>query len=62
MIEEGERLNTLSMVALGLAGGTTASAIVFFVLDSSVNKTEGLSSVSPTLTQDSIGVTTSWAF
>jgi tetratricopeptide (TPR) repeat protein len=63
LIEEGEDLNTMSMVALGLAGVSTVSAVVFFVLDSSAsNESEGLSSIRPTLSEDSVGVSAGWTF
>ena len=63
LVKEGEDLNTLSMVALGLAGVSTASAIAFFVLDSVASReTDGLSTITPTLTNESVGVTAGWAF
>ena len=63
LIEEGEDLNTMAMVALGLAGVSTAGAIVFFVLDSVASKeSDGISSIAPAVTRDSLGVTAGWAF
>lgn len=63
LIEEGEDLNTMSKFALGLAGVSTASAIVFFVLESSASpESDGLSSIAPTATKDSLGVSAGWAF
>jgi hypothetical protein len=63
LVEEGEDLNTLSMIALGLAGVTTVSAIVFFVLDSTAtSESEGLSILSPRVTSESVGVAAGWAF
>jgi tetratricopeptide (TPR) repeat protein len=63
LVDEGEDLNTLSMVALGLAGVSTASAILFFVLDSSASKEEEtLSSITPTISDESLGVAANWAF
>ncbi len=63
LVDEGEDLNTLSMVALGFAGVSTASAILFFVLDSSARKEEeGLTSITPTLSNKSLGVAAGWTF
>jgi hypothetical protein len=63
LADEGEDLNTLSLVALSLAGVSAASAIVFFVLDSSNSaEEEGLSTITPTITKESLGVAAGWAF
>ncbi len=63
LVDEGEQLNTLSLVALGLAGVSAASAIVFFVLDSSSSpEDDGLRSITPTITSESVGVAADWRF
>lgn len=63
LIEEGEDLNTLSLVALGLAGVSAVSAITFFVLDSKNSaEQDALSTITPTITSESLGVAAGWAF
>lgn len=60
--DEGDTLNTMSLVAFGLAGASAATAIVFFLLDDSPEESEGLSHISPTIGNDSYGVSAGWSF
>jgi hypothetical protein len=64
LIDEGERLDKLSMVAFGVAGAATASAVIFFILDpdSRVNPEEEVSHLVPTVTPEQIGVSAKWSF
>ncbi len=61
--DEGKTLNTMSMVAFGLAGASAATAIVFFLLDDSPSESsEGMSHLTPTIGEDSVGVRAGWTF
>lgn len=61
--DEGDEFNSLSMVALGLAGASAAAAVVFFLLDDSVDEdSEGSLSLAPTIGGDSFGVHAGYRF
>ncbi len=61
--DEGKTLNTMSMVAFGLAGASAATAIAFFLLDDSPSESsEGMSHLTPTIGEDSVGVRAGWTF
>jgi tetratricopeptide (TPR) repeat protein len=65
-LDEGENLETYSIVAFSLAGVAAASAVVFFILDPGPQ--EGPAPVArtrfvaPTVSGDGIGVTAGWSF
>ena len=68
LIDEGDRLNTLSMVAFGVAGAAGAAAILFFVLDSTSSGGGERSAasgynVTPVVTANGgLGVNAGWSF
>jgi len=57
LADEGDSLNTMSMIALGGAGISAAAAIVFFVIDdSSGTSSDEIGSLTPTIGNRSVGV------
>jgi hypothetical protein len=67
LIDEGDRLNSLSVVAFGVAGGAAAAAIVFFILDSTSSSGEQQVAsgnyITPVVTADGgLGVNAGWSF
>ncbi len=62
LADEGDTLNTMSMVAFGVAGASAATAIVFFLLDDSPDESAGHTLISPTIGKGSYGVNAGWEF
>ncbi len=62
LADEGETLNTMSIVAFGVAGASAATAIVFFLLDDSPDESAGHTRISPTIGKSSYGVNAGWDF
>lgn len=67
LIDEGDRLNSLSIVAFGVAGAAAAAAVVFFVLDSTSSGGEqpvaSRNYVTPVVTANGgLGVNAGWSF
>lgn len=60
--EEGDELNRMSLIALGLAGVTATSAVVFFLLDDTPDEEEGFSGLAPSVSGDAYSVSASWNF
>jgi hypothetical protein len=56
LIEEGERLESLAVVALAASGVAAASAVLFFILDPGTEETGGGSALRPTAGPDGVGL------
>lgn len=61
--DEGDKLNSLSIVAFGLAGVSATAAVLFFILDDSPSAEEqGLSSLAPMVSDDAFGINAGFRF
>lgn len=60
--DEGERFETLSLVAFGAAGVATTAAVLFFLLDPGPADDAAAVTVSPSAGEGAYGVTAGWRF